>query len=373
MSKNDQSSAVLDVGFLPVGVTQRPANHTRKPPRDVHRADDLPARIYLGSLDAASFTRNDTGWSVMYRGAEPDTHVAVNYRASRNQLSATFTWRGEQGLHTAGTGDDWRDIALRLSLGFPQNWHRKASTLVNERYNARYIQEQDGDRTFTGFPDGSFKTILIPIPGFRLGESTMLLERIDADKEIAAPVAIKAVMTQSRIEYRTDRCDDVPIAPRELAAFNRRATGLSCHGLPHFAWVEDGIEILAIDRWIYLLHVGCAFRDLFRVLDHCQEFGLIGESYRHCAPSHYPDGEEWSALIIPGGYEQLGLRLHYFDRVNSRRIAYGTILRPEHQARILEVADVSRQEALRTLSAATAFSLGEPDVTGNREEGALLH
>ena len=180
-------------------------------------------------------------------------------------------------------------------------------------------------------------------------------------------------MTQSLTEYRTDRCDDIPVDPEELAAFNRRATGLSCHGLPAFRKVQEDIEVLGINRWIYLLHVGCTFRDLFRVLDHCQAFGLIGDAPGKVAPSNYPGGEEWSALIIPGGYEQLGLRLHYYDRATSRRIAYGTILRPEHQARILEVADVSREEALRALLAATLFSLSEPDITEQREESTLLH
>jgi hypothetical protein len=373
MSKNYQASEVLDTGFLPVGVVERPSNPAYKSPCDVRCADDLPSRIYLGSLDTTSFSADDIGWSAVYRGAEPDTYVDVDYHAPRNQLAATFIWRGEQGLYTIGPGDDWRDIAIRLSMGFPKNWHSKANKLVNENYNARYIEEQDGDKTFTGFPDGSFKTILIPIPSYQLGELTRLLERIDADEEIAAPVPIKAVMTQSRVEYRVDLCDDVPANPLGLAAFNRKATGLSCHTLPAFEWVEKDIEVLAVDRWIYLLHIGCTFRDLFRVLDHCQAFGLIGSANKQCAPSHYPDGEEWSAQIIPGGFEQLGLRLHYFDETRSRRIAYGTILTPEHQSRILEVADVSRYDALKALLTASVVALAEPDITVHTERSVLLH
>ena len=71
---------------------------------------------------------------------------------------------------------------------------------------------------------------------------------------------------------------------------------------------------------------------------------------------------EWTALILPSGIETLGAKIHYFDRDQTRRVAYGSLLSPDRLPDIATVRDISREEASRRLLAAQAFALSEPDI-----------
>ena len=354
----------LDFGFLPIGRTRRPHNESIKPPHKVSAASDLPARLLVGSLQRFSFLSNEQRWSARYQGAEPDTHVLIQYNRDKDLLETAFQWRGVGGLMTLGPGDSWKDLHMKIATGFPHAWHLHARPLVEQAYNARYIQDKDHSTRFVGFPDGPFHTILLPVPVDRLDRLLALFDAIDDDARIAVPAHIYATLTDCRVDYLTDRCPDVPHDPPRMAQFAREATGLSCTDLPRLAKGDDQRAFLMVNRKVYLAQISCAFRDTLQVLEHAHRLGLISRNDAQAAPSDYPQGEEWSALVIPGGYEQLGLRLHYYDRGNTRRINYGTILRDEYRAQMFDERRYER-DAVESLVMALCVAGGDINVSAN--------
>jgi len=94
----------------------------------------------------------------------------------------------------------------------------------------------------------------------------------------------------------------------EVEIINEKIRHIPCRGLPEVSTTEDSLEILTINRWIYLVHVGCAFRDLLRVMSDCQDQGMIGRVDINCTPSEYPNGMEWAAIVLPGGFKCMDIR-----------------------------------------------------------------
>lgn len=359
--KDDQSK--LNVSFLPVGATKRPPLNKYPLPSDVQSASDLPTRFYLGGIDGDSFEISSSGWLIRYQDADPDTFVELQYHADSQQLMAFFTWKGNFGLSSCAAGNSWKRLFQYVSMGFPQSWENEAIKMIESRYNAMWVKPPKRAQYFAGFPDGAFQTIVFPVPSLRLVELTRLFQAIDEDENIAATVVAYAVMTQTRIDYLQDRCPDVPLEPAELAAFSRKAVGLDCHGLPHVEQVENNLEITILNRWTYLVHVNCCFRDLFRVLSHCRDYDFIGEHKAGEEPSAYPCGEEWRAMVLPAGTDITGAKLQYFDRDKTRRIAYGTLIHSDRITDIDQVLDCSRETAFRQLSVAMLWSMSLPDIT----------
>ncbi len=337
---NDQCN--LDVGFLPVGVTHRPTAGIYKAPNKVQSATDLPVRLYLGSLIENTFHKSDEGWDVRYEDFDSDTYVNLEYRQARDQLVARFTWKGIYGISVGCRANNWKALTLQWSMWFPEDWDEGAKQDIEAGFNAQYVAKPDKSPSMTGFPDGARRTLIFPLPSYRLNELTGLLDALDSDKTIAAVVSVAAVMTQNRVDYIQGRCEDVPDTPEELARQSRKLTGLPCHGLPEVSTVEDSQKVLTINRWIYLVHIGCTFRDLMRVMLHCQDQDLIGMADLNCTPSEYPHGMEWTAFVLPGGFECMDIRPQYVDRARTRRIAYGQLLSLKRLFEMNALRDISR-------------------------------
>jgi hypothetical protein len=370
MTIAQQNHTGLDIGFLPIGATHRPHHEAFKPPSQVRSTSDLPLRLFVGSLDESSFAPTACGWSARYPGDNPGCHVSLRYDRERNQLKGRFFWGGVEGLSVQCPGDSWRDLHRYIAVGFPTAWHDIAQFDIEARYNARYIRERDGDKAFIGFPEGSYRTVVIPLPSERLAELAPLFEAIDADARVAAPVHAYVTISDCRADYDLGRCPDVPDTPDGLARYQRKATGLSCPQAPSYASVETAaggkIDLIVAKRRVYLAQVRCAFRDLGRVLEHCFSHGLIGAADPDSTPSQYPQGAEWAAMVVPGGYEQLGLRLELYDEAKTRRMVYGPIVRDEYRALMFEGLDAPRGDILHRLQTASELARTEPVI--NRAE-----
>jgi hypothetical protein len=247
-------------------------------------------------------------------------------------------------------------------MWFPNDWDEGAKQAIEAGFNAQYIAQQKESLNMTGFPDGARRTLIFPLPSYRLNELTGLLDAIDSDKTIAAVVSVAAVMTQNSVDYIQGRCEDVPNTPEALARHSRKKVGLPCHGLPEVSTVEDFQKVLTINRWIYLVHVGCTFRDLLRVVSHCQDQGMIGMADLNSTPSEYPHGMEWTAFVLPGSFECMDLRPQHIDQSRTRRIAYGQLLSLKHLSEMNAVRDIRRNQAHDRLMAATDWAQSQPDV-----------
>ena len=376
MYQFNQEQSVLDLGFLSVGGTSRSGNQSITPPFEVGSAKDLPKRLFMGSLEDSNFELTEEGWSARYTDLDPGSYALLQYDRTRNHLASRFFYEGVEGLSTLGPGGSWKSLHRQMAIGFPANWHDIAQSKLEALYNLRYIREQDEHPTFVGFPDGIFRMIVIPVPTERLCDLVLLLDAINADVTVAAPVHIYATMTESRADYQVGLCPDVPDSPEWLARFQRDATGLPCSELPAYGSVSGSrgsVNLIVSHRRVYLAQISCVFRDLSRVIAHCNRLGLIGKNDSDTVPSLYPDGAEWAAMVIPAGYEHLGLHLEFYDQAKTRRIVYGTILKEEYVNMKYVGVDMSRSDILKGLQTAIMVARDAPVVSSAERRTKLLN
>ena len=353
----------LDIGFLPLGSTFRQPLEHYEAPCDVCSASDLPSRLYLGSLNPDSFHATDTGWSVHYEDAASTTFVTLEYSASEGMLSARFVWEGIEGIVTYTPGKDWKRLLQYMSVGgIPDEWEERTKELIEPAFNARLIPHKKDAHVISGFPDGPLKSLIFPVPSYRLHDLFGCLDDIERDPDIASVVAAYVTMTQSKIEYMKEFCPDVPDDPEILARQSRHAVGLSCEGLPRFQKLENNLHLITLNRWVYITHINCAFRDIKRVMSHFQKHGFIGTPNSASSSLDYPDGVEWTALVLPGNEDAMGANIQYFDDEKTRRVAYGSLLPPGSLPRIATVRDISRKVAMEQALAIEEWAISMPDV-----------
>lgn len=365
-AKHDNENYLqFDPSVLPVGSTDRQPLGNYLSPQMVRFVEDLPSRLYLGDLEPKSFNKIDSGWTVRYQDSDPDTFVELEL--SNGSLEARFVWQGIEGMIVCASGRDWRGLLQQLSIVFPESWEEASKKRIESSFNARVLVHSDEMPMMIGFPDGAFRTVIIPISSDRLPELVDLLDTIDEDTKVAAVVNISVFLTEARVDYVQGHCPDVPNDPKALARHSREAIRLPCNGLPRYQTLDDGRRLLAVDRWVYLAHIGCSFRDLERVMGHCKRLGFIGSNE---TPSGYPNGAEWSALVLPKGMEMLNPKIQYFDKGPSRRIAYGKLTSLDRQLEVVDSRNIKREEALDGLVAAREWASLLPEVyfSSNQEE-----
>lgn len=353
----------VDLDLLPVGVTTRGRTRGYEAPYKVRTADDLPPRLYLGSLATDSFRISDSGWTARYVDATPDTSVDLEFRASPGSwgsLTARLTWSGIQDLTIVAR--DWTTLGRYMAFEFPETWEREAKQRLETAFNLRLLTRPHDAPLMSGFPDGPAQSVVFPVPSDRLHALTGCLDAIDADADIAAAVTMFVTMARSRVDYIEGRCSDVPNAPPALAEHSRDSVGLACDGMPKVQVIENGLRALTVKRWVFLAHVVCTFRDLARVVSACSRHGFIGVRDNAAAPSVYPDGREWSAVALPVGCGTGNTGVCFFDEEQTRRLTYEQLLPPDRLQSLAGLRDVSREEGSRRLAAAQAWARSEPDV-----------
>jgi hypothetical protein len=350
----------LDLAFIPVGATHRAPLGDCLPPPEVRTADDLPSRLLLGDLDRERFRADPSGWSVRYRDADPETYVDLRFDAKTRLLVFTQVWRGLAGPEVWARGEDWSEAARTACLRFPQIWDARAAWRLETRYNLRYLAGSVGRSRIVGLPDGDFREVVVPIPLRRLPQLALALATLEVDRTVAAVVTVFATLVQQQVDYVEGRCPELPTDPEALARRSREAVGLPCHELPGWQQTPGGPLTLSVRRWVYLAHVGCAFRDLLRVLGHLHHFGLVGDAEWDC--DAHPRGLEWRALVLPAGLSAEGGRPQLFDEGPTRRVAYGRLTAPEDLAALRGLREVSLEQALARMQAAALWAERQPDV-----------
>jgi hypothetical protein len=265
--------------FIPVGCTTAKPRKPLLDPCDVRTADDLPRRLYLGSLAPETFEANDDGWSACYQDADPDTHVRLRYEAAGNTLSGFFVWRGISGMSVFADGTRWGTFARYMGMPLPPEWEAEMARICAARFNLEYKPTARGAPSLVGLPDGALMTLLVPLPPSRLPALTGCLDAIEADPAIETSVALGVAEVQARVCRR--RGSDVAANP---------------HARGH---AEPG-EVHCSDETVHLAQVICLFRDLIRVVEHFQQTGFIGSATAE-DPTLYPNGTTWRAFVTPAG------------------------------------------------------------------------
>ncbi len=346
--------------FLPVGTTYGQPLGQYNAPCDVRSASDLPSRLYLGTLLAKSFRIMDSGWFVRYEDADPDTYVELEFKASQGLLTARFVWRGIEGMITDTPGTDWKSLEQHMSFSFPKLWEDEAMRCIEAEFNARYITHPRNFPVISNFSGGAYKTLVFPVPCYRLHELVGCLDSIEADQEIANVVSIYAVLTRAQIYYIRGACHDIPAGLVKLAHYNRKRVGLACQSLPDVHPFKKFLRLLELKRRVYLVHVSCSFRDLTRVIGHFHRQRFIGTFDGNMGQSDYPGGMEWKAMIFPACLEIQDFLPTLMDEQETRWLVYERLMSPDRLPLVAAVLDVGRKEALRRLQDAEVQAQSEP-------------
>jgi hypothetical protein len=118
----------------------------------------------LGARDDGSFRADADGWSIAWRGLEPQTAFEWRYQRSTDTNRVSQTWRGIDGgmaMHPARAPIEL--VIGTLYQPFPERWDAAAQSLHTSNFRLVYVAEPEPERSFVCFPDGSFKTIVVPL------------------------------------------------------------------------------------------------------------------------------------------------------------------------------------------------------------------
>lgn len=85
---------------------------------------------------------------------------------------------------------------------------------------------------------------------------------------------------------------------------------------------DDESPVITVRRNHYILRIGCAFRELERIIWFLKILGLLGRQQNPYVLEGYPNGAEFGAFVIPSGAELLLERVSVFDGACSRRVIY---------------------------------------------------
>lgn len=137
---------------------------------EVSRPDQLPPYLMLGERDDSSFRCSQEGWSIDWRGREPDTCLTWEYRHSNDTSVVSQRWRGiDGGVATCRAGMPMAQVVGGLYLPFPVAWDRAAHSLHESNFRLLYLEEPEQAETLCGIPDGAFRTVVVPLCANQVG------------------------------------------------------------------------------------------------------------------------------------------------------------------------------------------------------------
>ena len=348
--------------LLPSGSTERDTSITKKEPCDVSSPEDLPSRFYLGTLEHSSFKSSEMGWVARYQDASPDTYVDFNFDKKNNTLFAYYFWEGINGMSTGSQGEDWKFLKRQIGH-FPKKWQEFAKQKIESELNIRWVSELGNSPTFTGFPDGIFMTLTIPVPVFRLNEIIDVINTIDHDKNVAAKVTANVYITNMRIELSQNKSSILLKNSDDYLRYNHNEVGLPCLGLPLIANDVDKGGVNIINRWVPLVHVNCFFGDAFRVIKHFYKSGFIAKPSKSCLSESYPDGLEWTAMLFPTGMEFNNSKILISNTEQNCCVQYGQLLPNNHlDTRMMNIY-ISNEQCRKLLNSTKTWASRLPEVT----------
>jgi hypothetical protein len=235
--ENDQVPPFMDFGSVPA--TEMPPFAA---PAEVRSTSDLPARFFLGDLDAGSFKRSGRGWQAMYRDADPEVFCEVHYDVRSKSLRIIQHYHGRR-LDFRGAGAEFNN-ALESYAVFPKEWEEELQSRVSEIGNLRFPKLPPQVPAPVGFPDGVFKTIFLPLPISKVPVAREFLARVSADRRIRTGVGVSAVLGCSFVNFLVGRVQPAQLGVRSLFDRVWAETGLPPGDAPELQTAPDGSQAL---------------------------------------------------------------------------------------------------------------------------------
>ena len=269
-------------------------------PSHVFAPCDLPPYLIFGPLDPSSFRKSLAGWSARWQGAEQDTYFDITYRADATRWEIHQSWCGLHAQPAVFPAHEALDKVIErvLQMPFPSHWDRASKASLEKDYQLTVIETRAGHWTFCGIPDGTFRTIILPVAVHNLRVLTAWINDVVNEATLQYPVTVQAkllLQTVSSVEGRAPAW-----TAQDDLAFQRSVveTGLAPEGLPSRETLSDGAVARTLRRRLYFLFVEMPFAGLTDFLG-------------RCATGHGPirtsaDAQlrfEWRPVVVPAMYE----------------------------------------------------------------------
>lgn len=236
-------------------------------PRCVESANDLPPYLIVGPLRHSTFERTSEGWSAAYIGDDEGTELNIRYYAGPGLYSIDQEWRGVSG-GMAGASDR---LSLDQVIGrylFPApatDWDHAAKQFFADTHGIPYLPHRPNAPVIRGIPDGSFHTILAPIPVKAIQHAREHLARYAEQNQPPFPIRADVVLATQEISIPERECEDWLQNP-ELFERESQDSGMSItHGLHRAS--GDRTTSWQATRIGYLLTVTAPFVSLTTLVD----------------------------------------------------------------------------------------------------------
>jgi len=293
--------------------------YRRTPLVEVCVPDELPPYLLLGGLDRASFKSTEAEWSARWVGDEPDTHVEAKYERATRQLQLSQTWRGIDGGHSFVPTDDFGRGVQMLYMPFPATWDDAIAPRLESVYRLKYVPQQRDQQSFTGIPDGGFKTICVPVPVARLATLRECFAKLGSDPELTTPAGGRLELRFSAVNHVTGRGPRWTEDPDGLFAASFDTNGLLPIGRPLLEHAGNGTSAWTVRRLVYLAFIQVPFAGVEFLVEHLAEHGLVRRRSEgeECEP-----GVEFDAFVGPCAIDLQGRSVAWMDEQGARRVFY---------------------------------------------------
>ncbi len=283
---------------------------------EVKSASDLPDRLLLGDLVPDSFKHEKKGWSAEWR--DTDGHRA-KFRCAGGLSSLELGYGGDEAV-TLVTAERFAELAQTIQNIHPGAWLAKLAENIEARYNLRVFPHREDDAVGGDFPDGHLLSLVMPVPADRLMALFDLHKQLQTDAAIRGGIDGYLRYGFSVVNYVEGRNHPMLAHPAGLVLFHVNALGTPAAEMPVREEDEEGTAAWTLQRSHYLYVAHCHLRDAARFVGRLAGAGFIASV--EDGNEGWPGGAEYSAALLPFGYEYAATNVWWFDRQGRRRMFY---------------------------------------------------
>ncbi|TLM67389.1 MAG: hypothetical protein FDZ69_04655 [Deltaproteobacteria bacterium] len=241
------------------------------PPRCI---EDLPSRLFMGTLIPETFKRTFDELQVEYRTSE----FALELKVSDERFFVRETYRTQELIYYMGPMKMFGGPMCQFRMSPTKAMDNVLQQELVEKYNLQFIpyEKMGGVGVGSYFPDGFLMAFVIPI-GITAGSFRRLSNFFSALPNDGS-LSVQGVLEFAPhvINYRLGRCQDCPTNPMELYMWSLER-GYIPLKLPEIEGPE-GDQALTLQRMGYNLVLGVFMSDVMTVAEHLHQAGLLKSS-----------------------------------------------------------------------------------------------
>lgn len=267
-------------------------------PATVTGPAQLPPYLMLGARDDSSFRADADGWSVVWRGLDPDTELHWRFQRSANTNTISHRWRGIDG----GSSRASARIRVEQAIGalyapLPRQWDAAAQSLFGANWRLEYFSVPSAKHAVVYFPDGPLRNVIVPMCSERAaGFARHWVGRV---RGANLPFPMATWLTRMRCDTAyVDGCHGIDDDPGTLLARCKRQTGLVTRRPAERVRVSDGRTAWEIERHLQCALTTVPFAGLASVMQMLDDAGVLTSAREPFAlRDDLPDGA--APLVVP--------------------------------------------------------------------------